>query len=95
MVGFCLDTCHAHAGGNDLAVVERVRAITGRIDLVHANDSRDAFDSGATGAAPARGVRRGCEHRTDHQHAQPHHHGVAQVTAPRNHSAAPRAAGVR
>ncbi|MDP3966917.1 MAG: deoxyribonuclease IV [Nocardioides sp.] len=47
-VGFCLDTCHAHAGGNDLAdVVERVRAITGRIDLVHANDSRDAFDSGA------------------------------------------------
>jgi deoxyribonuclease-4 len=47
-VGFCLDTCHAHAGGNDLSdVVERVRAITGRIDLVHANDSRDAFDSGA------------------------------------------------
>ncbi len=47
-VGFCLDTCHAHAGGNDLAeVVEKVRAITGRIDLVHANDSRDAFDSGA------------------------------------------------
>jgi deoxyribonuclease-4 len=24
-----------------------VKAITGRIDLVHANDSRDAFDSGA------------------------------------------------
>ncbi|OFE18991.1 deoxyribonuclease IV [Humibacillus sp. DSM 29435] len=47
-VGFCLDTCHAHAGGNDLdTVVDRVRAITGRIDLVHANDSRDAFDSGA------------------------------------------------
>ncbi|HEX6877707.1 MAG TPA: deoxyribonuclease IV [Nocardioidaceae bacterium] len=47
-VGFCLDTCHAHAGGNDLTtVVEKVRAITGRIDLVHANDSRDAFDSGA------------------------------------------------
>ena len=47
-VGFCLDTCHAHAGGEDLVgVVERVRAITGRIDLVHANDSRDAFDSGA------------------------------------------------
>ncbi len=47
-VGFCLDTCHAHAGGIDLpAVVEKVRAITGRIDLVHANDSRDAFDSGA------------------------------------------------
>ena len=45
--GFCLDTCHAHAGGEDLAtVVDRVRAITGRIDLVHANDSRDPFDSG-------------------------------------------------
>ena len=41
-VGFCLDTCHAHAGGNDLgSVVEKVRSITGRIDLVHANDSRD------------------------------------------------------
>ncbi len=47
-VGFCLDTCHAHAGGEELAtVVERVRAVTGRIDLVHANDSRDEFDSGA------------------------------------------------
>jgi deoxyribonuclease-4 len=47
-VGFCLDTCHAHAGGNELAtVVEKVLAITGRIDLVHANDSRDDFDSGA------------------------------------------------
>lgn len=47
-VGFCLDTCHAHAGGIELgSVVEKVRAITGRIDLVHANDSRDAFDSGA------------------------------------------------
>ena len=47
-VGFCLDTCHAFAGGEDLSgIVDRVRAITGRIDLVHANDSRDAFDSGA------------------------------------------------
>lgn len=47
-VGFCLDTCHAHAGGNALeSVVDDVLAITGRIDLVHANDSRDAFDSGA------------------------------------------------
>jgi deoxyribonuclease-4 len=46
--GFCLDTCHAHAGGEDLTgIVDRVLAITGRIDLVHANDSRDAFDSGA------------------------------------------------
>ena len=47
-VGFCLDTCHAHAGGEELAgLVDRVKAVTGRIDLVHANDSRDAFDSGA------------------------------------------------
>jgi deoxyribonuclease-4 len=47
-VGFCLDTCHAHAGGEDLTgLVDRITAITGRIDLVHANDSRDSFDSGA------------------------------------------------
>ncbi|WP_043497744.1 deoxyribonuclease IV [Georgenia sp. SUBG003] len=47
-VGFCLDTCHAYAGGEPLpGIVERARAITGRVDLVHANDSRDAFDSGA------------------------------------------------
>jgi deoxyribonuclease IV len=47
-VGFCLDTCHAHAGGEELVgLVDRVKSITGRIDLVHANDSRDAFDSGA------------------------------------------------
>jgi deoxyribonuclease-4 len=45
--GFCLDTCHAHAGGEELlGVVDRVKAITGRIDLVHANDSKDDFDSG-------------------------------------------------
>ena len=47
-VGFCLDTCHAWAGGIDLpTAVEKVRGITGRIDLVHANDSRDGFDTGA------------------------------------------------
>ena len=47
-VGFCLDTCHAHAGGIELAsAVDAVKAITGRIDLVHCNDSRDTFDSGA------------------------------------------------
>jgi deoxyribonuclease-4 len=46
-VGFCLDTCHAHAGGEPLDdVVDRVKAITGRIDLVHANSSKDEFDSG-------------------------------------------------
>jgi deoxyribonuclease-4 len=48
MVGFCLDTCHAHAGGIELGTaVDEIRAATGRIDLVHANDSRDAFGSGA------------------------------------------------
>jgi deoxyribonuclease-4 len=47
-VGFCLDTCHANSAGIDLAdAVDRVKAITGRIDLVHCNNSRDAFDSGA------------------------------------------------
>lgn len=47
-VGFCLDTCHFHAAGEELAsIVEKVLAITGRIDLVHANGSRDAFGSGA------------------------------------------------
>lgn len=47
-VGFCLDTCHAHAAGEELAdVVERIMAVTGRIDLIHCNDSRDAAGSGA------------------------------------------------
>jgi deoxyribonuclease IV len=45
-VGFCLDTCHAFAAGLDLVdVVERAKAITGRIDLVHLNNSRDEFGS--------------------------------------------------
>jgi deoxyribonuclease-4 len=46
-VGFCLDTCHAHAAGEDLlGAVERVMATVGRIDLVHANDSKDPSGSG-------------------------------------------------
>lgn len=46
--GFVLDTCHAFSAGEGLVdVVARVRAITGRVDLVHANSSRDAFGSGA------------------------------------------------
>ena len=46
-VGFCLDTCHAHAAGEGLVdAVERIRAITGRIDLVHCNDSKDEAGSG-------------------------------------------------
>ena len=47
-VGFCLDTCHAHAGGIEQAdLAETILKTTGRIDLVHCNNSRDAFDSGA------------------------------------------------
>jgi deoxyribonuclease-4 len=47
-VGFCLDTCHANSAGIELAdAVDRVKAITGRIDLVHCNNSRDEFGSGA------------------------------------------------
>ena len=47
-VGFCFDTCHAHAAGEDLGdVVGRVLDATGRIDLVHANDSRDPPGTGA------------------------------------------------
>ena len=46
-VGFCLDTCHAFAAGLELdTVVEKVLGITGRIDLVHANDSQGGFGSG-------------------------------------------------
>lgn len=45
-VGFVLDTCHSWAGGDPFdGLVERVVEATGRIDLVHANDSKDPFDS--------------------------------------------------
>jgi len=45
--GFCLDTCHAWAGGIEMPeAAEKILAITGRIDLVHANDSQGGFDSG-------------------------------------------------
>lgn len=45
-VGFVLDTCHSWAGGEPFEdLVERILGATGRIDLVHANDSKDAFDS--------------------------------------------------
>ena len=47
-IGFCFDTCHAHAAGEELVdAVERVRAIVGSIDLLHANDSRDPSGTGA------------------------------------------------
>ena len=46
-VGFCQDTCHAYSAGEKLeTVVDRLKAITGRIDLVHGNNSRDEFGSG-------------------------------------------------
>lgn len=46
-VGFCLDTCHTWAAGEALVdAVDRIKAITGRIDLVHCNDSKDAAGSG-------------------------------------------------
>lgn len=45
-VGFVLDTCHIWAGGEPLdELVPRIMEATGRIDLVHANDSKDPFDS--------------------------------------------------
>lgn len=45
-VGFVLDTCHSWAGGEPFDdLVARVMEATGRIDLVHANDSKDPFDS--------------------------------------------------
>lgn len=47
-IGFCFDTCHAHAAGEELGdAVERAQAITGRIDLMHVNDSRDPPGTGA------------------------------------------------
>jgi deoxyribonuclease-4 len=46
-IGFCLDTCHAWAAGEELvSAVETLLGITGRIDLVHCNDSKDEPGSG-------------------------------------------------
>jgi deoxyribonuclease IV len=46
-IGFCLDTCHAHAAGEELVdAVDRILAITGEIRLVHCNDSKDGHGSG-------------------------------------------------
>jgi deoxyribonuclease-4 len=51
--GVVLDTCHAWAAGWDLTtVVDDVRALTGRIDLVHLNNSRDAAGSSRDRHAP-------------------------------------------
>lgn len=47
-IGFCFDTCHAHAAGEELDdAVERAAAITGGVDLLHLNDSRDPPGTGA------------------------------------------------
>lgn len=46
-IGFCLDTCHAWAAGEELvSSAETILGITGRIDLVHCNDSKDGHGSG-------------------------------------------------
>lgn len=46
-VGFCLDTCHAFAAGLDMtSLVDDIRGITGRIDLIHLNDSQGKASSG-------------------------------------------------
>ena len=51
--GFVLDTCHAWAAGWELStVVDDVRAITGRLDLVHLNNSRDPAGSSRDRHAP-------------------------------------------
>jgi deoxyribonuclease-4 len=51
--GFVLDTCHAWAAGWDLGtVVADVRAVTGRVDLVHLNNSRDPAGSSRDRHAP-------------------------------------------
>ncbi|HET7477228.1 MAG TPA: deoxyribonuclease IV [Dermatophilaceae bacterium] len=53
--GFTLDTCHAWAGGLDLGTaVEKITAVTGKVDLVHCNNSRDGADSGRDRHAPLR-----------------------------------------
>ena len=60
-VGTVIDTCHAWAAGEDLeTVVDVVRSATGRVDLLHCNNSRDPHGSRrdrhanlATGEIPA------------------------------------------
>ncbi|NWF84479.1 MAG: deoxyribonuclease IV, partial [Bryobacteraceae bacterium] len=52
--GFCLDTCHLYASGFDIATDAGLRATLsqvsavlglGRVPLIHANDSKGAFNS--------------------------------------------------
>ena len=54
--GFVLDTCHAWAAGWDLSTaVADLRAVTGRLDLVHLNNSRDPHGSSRDRHAPVDG----------------------------------------
>jgi deoxyribonuclease-4 len=54
--GVVLDTCHAWAAGWDLATaVADLRAVTGRLDLVHLNNSRDPHGSSRDRHAPVDG----------------------------------------
>lgn len=88
-IGFCLDTCHAWAAGEALIdAVERIQSITGRIDLVHCNDSRDAAGSGPTVtpiSAPARSIpnclSRSSKPRTRRSSVKPPTRG-ARTTSP-------------
>jgi deoxyribonuclease-4 len=51
--GVVLDTCHAWAAGWDIGTaVEDLREITGRVDLVHLNNSRDPHGSSRDRHAP-------------------------------------------
>jgi deoxyribonuclease-4 len=61
-LGLCLDTCHLHAAGHDLTTTGAVPALVsglsdaiggGRLQLWHANDSRDPADSRRDRHAPA------------------------------------------
>ena len=48
-LGWCLDTCHAHAAGYDFEkLVEEIEQFNlwSSLRCIHVNDSRDAFDSG-------------------------------------------------
>ncbi|CAN5160523.1 deoxyribonuclease IV [soil metagenome] len=46
-LGFCFDTCHAHVSGHALPeALDRFRAVTGRVDLLHCNDAKDDLGSG-------------------------------------------------
>jgi deoxyribonuclease-4 len=60
-LGVCLDTCHMYAAGHDIAVPGGVRRMLnalvrvvgrGRLQLVHANDSKDGLGSRRDRHAP-------------------------------------------